>query len=65
MIFICQKQKLQEGIKKIKAIQQRISEVQAQAQQMQLRANQYLGTQSDIANIGQMGNNLINQAMTV
>lgn len=59
------KQKLEKAIKKIKAIQQRISEVQAQAQQMQLRANQYLGTQIDIANIGQMGNNLINQAMTI
>lgn len=59
------KQKLEKAIKKIKAIQQRISEIQAQAQQMQLRANQYLGTQSDIANIGQMGNNLINQAMTI
>ena len=58
------KQKLQEGIKKIKAIQQRISEVQAEAQQLQMRANSYLGTQSDIANIGQIGNNWINQAMT-
>lgn len=57
------KQKLQEGIKKIKEIQQRIAQVQAQAQQMQLMANQYLGTQSDIAGIGQMGTNLINQAM--
>ena len=57
--------KLQEGIKKIKAIQQRISEVQAQAQQMQLRASQYLGTQGDIVGIGQIGNNLINQAMTI
>lgn len=59
------KQKLKEGIKKTKEIQQRISEVQAQAQQMQLMANKYLGVQNDIANIGQMGNNLINQAMTI
>ena len=57
------KQKLQEGIKKIKEIQQRIAQVQAQAQQMQLMANQYLGTQSDITGIGQIGTNLINQAM--
>lgn len=59
------KQKLQEGIKKIKEIQQRISQVKSQAQQLQLRASQYLGTQGDIANIGQMGNDLINQAITI
>lgn len=58
------KQKLQEAIKKIKEIQQRISEIQGQAEQLQMRANQYLGTQADIVGIGQMGNNLINQAMT-
>ena len=59
------KQKLQDGIKKIKAIQQRISEVQAEAQQLQMRANSYLGTQADIEGIREMGSNLINQAMTV
>ena len=47
----------------MKATQQRISEVQSQAQQLQMRANQYLGTQSDIANIGQIGENMFNQVM--
>lgn len=57
------KQKLQLAIKRIKEIQQRISEIQGQAQQLQMRANQYLGTQADIVGIGQVGNDLINQAM--
>lgn len=57
------KQKLLDGIKKIKEIQQRISEIQTQAQELQMRASQYLGVQEDINNIGQYGNNLINQAM--
>lgn len=57
------KNKLIEAIKKIKETQQRISEVQSQAEQLQMKANRYLGTQSDIASIGQYGTNLINQAM--
>lgn len=57
------KSKLQEAVKRMKATQQRISEVQSQAQQLQMRANQYLGTQSDIANIGQIGENMFNQVM--
>ena len=57
------KQKLLKGIEKMKAIQQRIAEVQAQAQQLQMRANSYLGTQADIEGIREMGSNLINQAM--
>lgn len=57
------KQKLQDGIKKIKEIQGRIADVQNQAQELQMRANNYLGNQADIAGIGEMGNNLINQAL--
>ena len=57
------KSKLQEALKRMKATQQRISEVQSQAQQLQMMANQYLGTQSDIANIGQIGENMFNQVM--
>lgn len=59
------KQKLQEGIKKIKEIQSRIAEVQTEAQELQMRANRYLGSQADIAGIGQMGSNMINQALQV
>lgn len=57
------KNKLIEAIKKIKETQQRISEIQSEAEQLQMKANRYLGTQSDIASIGQYGTNLINQAM--
>ena len=57
------KSKLIEAIKKIKEIQQRISEIQSQAEQLQMQANKFLGTQSDIANIGQIGNDMINQVM--
>ena len=59
------KQKLQEGIKKMKEIQSRIAEVQTEAQELQMRANRYLGSQADIAGIGQMGSNMINQALQV
>ena len=57
------KNKLIEAIKKIKETQQRISEIQSEAEQLQMRADKYLGTQSDIANIGKIGNEMINQAM--
>ena len=57
------KQKLLDGIKKMKAIQERINSIQNQAQELQMRANQYLGTQEDINGIAQYGNSLINQAM--
>ena len=57
------KTKLLEAIKRMKATQNRITEIQNQAQQMQMQAEQYLGTQSDINGIGQFGNNMINQAM--
>lgn len=55
------KSKLEEAIKRMKENQQRISEVQNQAQQLQMMANKYLGTQSDINSIGQYGTNLYNQ----
>ncbi len=57
------KNKLIEAIKKIKETKQRISEIQSEAEQLQMRADKYLGTQSDIANIGKIGNEMINQAM--
>lgn len=57
------KNKLLEAIKKMKENQRKISDIQTQAEQLQMRANKYLGTQSDIASIGQYGTNLINQAM--
>lgn len=57
------KQKLQEAIKKMKAIQERIANVQAQAQQMQMVADRYISSQQDINTIGQIGTQMINQAM--
>jgi hypothetical protein len=57
------KSKLQEGIKKMKEIQQRIANVQSQAQQLQMQANNYLSSQQDITSMGQRGNEMINQAM--
>ncbi len=57
------KAKLQEAIKRIKAIQEKISQIQSQAEQLQARANQFLGTQSDIVGMGQYGNQMINQMM--
>ena len=57
------KTKLLEAIKRMKAVQNRITEVQNQAQQLQMQAEQYLGTQGDIANIGQMGTDMINQVI--
>lgn len=57
------KAKLQEAVKRMKENQQKISEIQTQAQQLQMRADKYLGTQQDIAGIGQRGNELYNRAM--
>ncbi len=57
------KSKLQEAVKRMKENQQKISEIQTQAQQLQMKADKYLGTQQDIAGIGQRGNELYNQAM--
>ena len=57
------KQKLQQAIKKEKEIQQRISDIQTQGQQLQMQVDKFLGTQADIENIGQLGNQMIDQAM--
>ena len=57
------KSKLVEAIKKIKETQQRISQIQTQAQQKQMQVDKFLGTQADIANIGKIGNEMIDQAM--
>ncbi len=59
------KSKLEEAVKKMKEVQGKIANIQSQAQQLQMEAEQYLGTQGDINNIGQMGTNMINQAMPV
>lgn len=57
------KSKLIEAVKRMKETQKRIAQIQTQAQQLQMQVDKYLGTQSDIAGIGQFGNNLINQVM--
>lgn len=57
------KQKLEQAIKKMKAIQERIAKVQAEAQQLQMVADRYISSQQDINTIGQIGNQMINQAM--
>lgn len=59
------KQKLEQAIKKMKSIQERIAKVQAQAQQLQMVADRYISSQQDINTIGQIGNQMINQAMPV
>lgn len=58
------KSKLEEAIKKMKETQQRIANIQTQAEEMQMRANRYLASQEDITGIGQYGNKLYEQAMT-
>ena len=57
------KSKLEEAIKKMKESQQRIADIQTQAQALQMRANKFIANQQDITGIGQYGNQLINQAM--
>ena len=57
------KSKLEEAIKKMKESQQRIADIQTQAQQLQMQANNFIANQQDITGIGQYGNQLINQAM--
>ena len=52
-------------IKKMKETQNRITEIQNQAQQMQMQADRYLGTQQDITSMGQYGNDMINQVMPI
>ena len=58
------KSKLEEAIKNMKETQQRIANIQTQAEEMQMRANRYLASQEDITGIGQYGNKLYEQAMT-
>lgn len=57
------KAKLEEIIKKRKEMQQRIQQVNGQAQLLMQQANKYMATQDDITSLGQMGQNMINQAM--
>ena len=57
------KSKLEEAIKKMKESQQRIADIQTQAQQLKMQANNFIANQQDITGIGQYGNQLINQAM--
>ena len=55
--------KMEEAIKKIKAVQERISQIQNQAQQIQMLTNKFMGEQQDITSIGQIGESMYNQAM--
>lgn len=57
------KQSIKEVIKNVKLKQKRISEIQMQAQKLQMQVDKFLGTQADIANIGKIGNEMINQAI--
>lgn len=57
------KMKMEEAIKKIKAVQERISQIQNQAQQIQMLTNKFMSEQQDITSIGQAGENMYNQAM--
>lgn len=58
------KSKLQEAVKKMKETQQRIADIQSQAQALKMQANKYIANQQDITGIGQYGNQLLNQAMS-
>ena len=54
---------IKEVIKNVKLKQKRISEIQMQAQKLQMQVDKFLGTQADIVNIGKIGNEMINQAI--
>ena len=56
------KQKMEEAIKHIKAVQDQIGQIQAQAETLQTQANNYIGQQQDITAIGNYGNQLYSQA---
>lgn len=56
------KQKLEEAVKHMKKVQERIAQINTVAQEMQARANQFIGNQQDIASIGQMGTQMYEQA---
>lgn len=58
------KSKLQEAVKKMKETQQRIADIQSQAQALKMQANKYIANQQDITGIGQYGNQLLNKAMS-
>ena len=55
------KQKLEQAIKHMKKVQERINQINMQAQEMQAMANQFIGNQQDIANIGQIGTQMYEQ----
>ena len=57
------KQKMEEAIKHMKKVQERINQINMQAQEMQAIANQFIGNQQDIAGMGQYGTQLYEQAM--
>ena len=57
------KQKMEEAIKHMKKVQERINQINMQAQEMQAMANQFIGNQQDIAGMGQYGTQLYEQAM--
>ena len=57
------KTKLEEAIKIMKAKQERINQINSQAQTLQMMANKFVGEQQDITAMGQMGTEMYNQAM--
>lgn len=59
------KTNIKKVIKNIREKQKKISDIRMQAEQLQTQVDKFLGTQADIANIGKIGNEVINQAMPV
>ena len=59
------KQKMEEAINHMKAVQERISQINSQAQQLEAQASKFIGEQQDITAIGEIGANLYNQANMV
>lgn len=53
------KQKMEEAIKHIKAVQDQISQINNQAQMLQAQTNQFINNQETIAGIGQTGASLM------
>lgn len=56
------KQKLEEAIKHIKKMQERINMINQQAQEIQAMADKFMGEQQDITAMGQMGTDMYAQA---
>lgn len=59
------KQKMEEAINHMKAVQERINQINSQAQQLEAQASKFIGEQQDITAMGEIGANLYNQANMV